>query len=198
MKNLSTSVEDRVKALARVACIVGGWLLILLSIMVCAEIVLRKVFNHSLQGVDEYGGYALAVTSAIGFAFAFYEGSHIRIDVLVRRLPRSLRILSSVVAHLSLLVVAGLFAKYAVLLTIESWEINAFANTPLRTPLYVPQAIWAGGMCLFFVALSVRLLVMLEGVVRKQWPDLVALLDTRDADVAEIERVLHDIEGHGE
>ncbi|MBL6946398.1 MAG: TRAP transporter small permease [Rhodospirillales bacterium] len=197
MKNLSNSVENGVKAVSRIAYIGGGWLLIILSVLVCAEIVLRKVFSQSLQGVDEYGGYALAVTSAIGFAFAFYEGSHIRIDVLVTRLPRSLRILSSVVAHLSLLVVAWLFAKYAVLLTIESWEISAFANTPLRTPLFIPQAIWAGGMCLFFVALAVRLLKILEGVARKQWQDLVALLDTRDADSAEIERVLHDIERHG-
>lgn len=198
MKNIGNSVEGGVKTISRIAYIVGGWLLILLSIMVCAEIVLRKVFNQSLQGVDEYGGYALAVTSAIGFAFAFYEGSHIRIDVLVRRLPQSLRILSSLVAHLSLLVVAGLFAWYAALLTIESWEIDAFANTPLRTPLYIPQAIWAGGMGLFFVALSVRLLVIVEGVVRKQWPELVALLDSADEDAAEIKRVLLDIEGNRE
>ena len=195
MKNIGGNAEGWVKAFSRFAYIVGGWLLILLSIMVCAEIILRKVFNQSLQGVDEYGGYALAVTSAIGFAYAFYEGAHIRIDVLVRRMPQSLRILSALVAHLSLLVVAGLFAKYAVLLTIESWEIDAFANTPLRTPLYIPQAIWAGGMCLFFVALLVRLFMIIEGAVRKQWPDLAALLDTRDADATEIERVLQDIEG---
>lgn len=198
MKNLTVRAENGVKTLSRIAYIVGGWLLILLSLMVCAEVVLRKVFNHSLQGVDEYGGYALAITSAIGFAYAFYEGAHIRIDVLIRRLPRSLRIVSSVVAHLSLLFVAGLFAKYTALLAIESWELGAFANTPLRTPLYIPQAVWAGGMFLFLVALAVRLAVILEGLVRRQWPDLVTLLDPRAEDVAEIERVLHDIEGHGQ
>ncbi len=59
MKNIGNSVEGGVKTISRIAYIVGGWLLILLSIMVCAEIVLRKVFNQSLQGVDEYGGYRL-------------------------------------------------------------------------------------------------------------------------------------------
>ena len=195
MKNLATRTEGWVKALARVGYILGGWLLILLSVMVCAEIVLRKVFNQSLQGVDEYGGYALAVTSAIGFAYAFYEGSHIRIDVLVRRLPRGLRIASSLVAHLSLLFVAAFFAKYAVLLALESWDMESFANTPLRTPLFIPQAIWAGGMCLFALAIAIRLAVMLQTFLRKQWPVLVLMLDPKDADEAEIHRVLHDIEG---
>ena len=180
MKNLSGSVENGVKAISRMAYIVGGWALIVLSIMVCVEVVLRKVFSLSLQGVDEYGGYALAITSAVGFAFTFYEGSHIRIDVLVRLLPRFLRITSSVVAHLSLIAVAALLANYAVDLTVESWEIGAFANTPLRTPLYIPQAVWSAGLCLFVIALVVRLAVILEGVARKQWPELIALLDTQE------------------
>jgi TRAP-type C4-dicarboxylate transport system permease small subunit len=130
--------------------------------------------------VDEYGGYVLAITSAVGFAYTFYEGSHIRIDVLVRLLPRSLRMASWFIAHLSLIFVAALFAQHAVFLALESWDFGAFANTPLRTPLYIPQAIWAGGFCLFVIALVVRLAVILEGVLRSQWPEVVALLDTHE------------------
>lgn len=195
MKNLASRIENGVKALSRVAYILGGWLLILLSVMVCVEIVLRKVFNQSLQGVDEYGGYVLAITSAFGFAFAFYEGSHIRIDVLVRRLPRGLRIVSSLVALLSLLFVAAFIAKYTVLLAVESWDMESFANTPLRTPLFIPQAIWAAGICLFALAIAMRLLVMLQSALRRQWPLLALMLDPKDGDEAEIHRVLQDIEG---
>lgn len=195
MKNPAGRIENGVRALARIGYIAGGWCLILLSLMICVEVVLRKVFNQSLQGVDEYGGYALAISSAIGFAYAFYEGSHIRIDVLVRRLPRGLRIASSLVAHFSLFFVATFFAKYAVLLTLESWDMDSFANTPLRTPLVIPQGIWALGMCLFSLAVGVRLLVVLQGLLRKQWPLLISLLDPRDEDEVEIRRVMHDIEG---
>jgi hypothetical protein len=34
----------------------------------CVEMVSRKLFNYNLQGIDEIGGYTLAVTSAIGFS----------------------------------------------------------------------------------------------------------------------------------
>jgi len=195
MRNLAGQIETGVKAIARLGYIVGGWCLILLSLMICVEVVLRKVFNQSLQGVDEYGGYALAISSAIGFAYAFYEGSHIRIDVLVRRLPRGLRIASSLVAHLSLFFVATFFAKYAVLLTLESLDMESFANTPLRTPLYIPQGIWAFGMCLFALAVGVRLLLILQGLLQKQWPLLISLLDPRSEDETELKRVMQDIEG---
>jgi TRAP-type C4-dicarboxylate transport system permease small subunit len=41
-----------------------------LSFLVTVETLLRKVFNFSLQGAAELGGYALAVGSAIGFGLA--------------------------------------------------------------------------------------------------------------------------------
>ena len=51
---------------ATLAC---GWWLIALSVATCVEMVGRKLFGFSLQGVDELGGYTLAVTSAIGFSY---------------------------------------------------------------------------------------------------------------------------------
>lgn len=193
MKNYAEKVESVTKSLSKVVCIAGGWLLIFLSVMICVEVFLRKVFNHSLQGVDEYGGYALALTSALGFAYAFYEGSHIKIDVLVRLLPRPFRIGSALLAQVSLLIVASILAHRAVLQALDSWELQAFANTPLRTPLYIPQAIWAAGICLFVAALAIRMTRILEGTFRKQWPELIALLDT-DQQGEEIEEVLSEVE----
>ena len=193
MKNYTGKIEEITRPLSAVVCIAGGWFLILMSVLVCVEVLLRKVFSHSLQGVDEYGGYALALTSALGFAYAFYEGSHIKIDVLVRLLPRSWRICSALMAHISLFVVATILAYQAVLQALYSWNLKAFANTPLRTPLYIPQGIWAAGFCLFSLALGIRISMIVERTVRKQWAELLSLLDAEQEDekfsktIAEIE-----------
>ena len=52
-----------------------------LAVVVTVETVARKVFNVSLQGADELGGYALAVGSTIAFSLALMGRNHIRVDV---------------------------------------------------------------------------------------------------------------------
>lgn len=193
MKSYSEKIESKTKGLSKAVCITGGWLLILMSVMVCVEVILRKIFNHSLQGVDEYGGYALAITSALGFTYAFYEGSHIKIDVLVRLFPRGFRIASALLAQISLLIVAAILAYHAAYQTLDSWEMQAFANTPLRTPLYIPQGIWAAGICLFVLALFFRLIRIMEHTLRRQWATLIQLLDT-DQESEEIHKVIAEVE----
>ena len=42
--------------------IFGGYILLLLSFLIVTEIVARKFFSYSLQGIDEIGGYVVAVT----------------------------------------------------------------------------------------------------------------------------------------
>ena len=51
-----------------VLVVICGWWLVLFSLASCFEMVSRKLFQYSLQGVDEIGGYTLAITSAVGFA----------------------------------------------------------------------------------------------------------------------------------
>ena len=92
MRHIVNKVETAMGAVSTAFCLIGGWLLIALSFAICLEVIL------SLQGIDEYGGYALAVTSALGMAFCFYDHAHIRIDLLVRRLPSPLFRASSFIA----------------------------------------------------------------------------------------------------
>lgn len=187
--------ESFLKKLSRHVCILGGWLLILASIMICVEVVLRKIFNHSLQGIDEYGGYSLALTAALGLSYAFYESTHIRIDVLIRLLPKPLRIISGILALITLFGVAMFFAFITLSHAFESWNLGAFANTPLRTPLYIPQSIWAAGFCLFAMILGVRLLLLIEMAIRKQKSQVLNFLDT-DQGASEIKTTIDEISKH--
>ena len=59
---------------------------------------MRKVLNRSLQGVDELGGYVLAVGTGLSFAAALLARAHIRIDVIHERLPRALRVAFNIAA----------------------------------------------------------------------------------------------------
>lgn len=129
-----------------------GWWLILLSVLTCVEMVTRKLFSFSLQGVDEVGGYTLAITGAIGFSYTLITRGHTRIDFLVSKLPAQWR---SPLNTLAMVTLAGL-AVFAVMrgwvVLSESIEFQSHSTTPLQTPMWIPQALWLAGWALFMVA----------------------------------------------
>ena len=53
-----------------------GLIFVALSLVVAVETLVRKVFNFSLQGADELGGYALAFGATIAFSLALMGKSH--------------------------------------------------------------------------------------------------------------------------
>ena len=134
---------------ASVLVILCGWWLILFSLASCFEMVARKLFQFSLQGVDEIGGYTLAVVSAIGFSYTLITRGHTRIDFLVSRFPEKVRAALNCLAMATL---AGmvLFAAYRCWNVLEETiEFQSTATTPLQTPLWIPQSMWYLGIVLF-------------------------------------------------
>jgi TRAP-type C4-dicarboxylate transport system permease small subunit len=142
---------------------VGAWLFgavfVLLSFAVAVEVTLRKVLNVSLQGVDELGGYSLAIGAGLAFSLALVGRSHIRIDLVHERLPRGLRLALNVVAVGSLAAVAAALAVLAWIALSDSISMNSTAQTPWATPLRWPQGVW-------FVVLSVFALVAIGSLLR--------------------------------
>src|SRR5688572_3508184 len=84
----AAGVKDRIES--ALATVFGGIFLVL-AVIVTVETVMRKVFNVSLQGADELGGYALAVGSTIAFSLALMGRNHIRVDVFHEKFSRGMQ-----------------------------------------------------------------------------------------------------------
>lgn len=128
-----------------------GWWLIVLSALTCVEMVTRKLFSFSLQGIDEVGGYTLAIVGAVGFSYTLLTRGHTRIDFLIGKLPAAVRSALNALAMLTLAAMAvfAVWRCYTVLA--ESIEFQSHATTPLQTPLWLPQGLWLTGWALFAV-----------------------------------------------
>ncbi|CAN5682492.1 hypothetical protein BH09PSE5_BH09PSE5_12820 [soil metagenome] len=140
------------RVLARVVdilIIIVGWWLLILSVLSCIEMVTRKLFSFSLQGIDEIGGYTLAVTGAVGFSYALITRAHTRIDFLIGKLPAKVRSPLNVFAMVTLaaMTVFSVLEGYTVLS--ESIEFGSRATTPLQTPMWIPQLMWLVGWAVF-------------------------------------------------
>jgi len=137
------------KKLANFLSAIFGYLLLLLSMLVVIETIGRKWLGFSLQGVDELGGYILAVTTGLAFTVALIDRAHIRIDLFYDRCSTTLR---PWLDWLSLLLVAcmSILLSYVALLSLrETIEFGSTAPTPWATPMVWPQGFWMATLILF-------------------------------------------------
>ena len=133
---------------------VFGGIFLLLSVVVVVETVSRKVFNVSLQGADELGGYALAVGSTIAFSLALMGRNHIRVDVFHEKFPRALQAALNWLSIVSLAVL-GLFIAWVAWKVIgDTRQYGSTAQTPWATPLIWPQSVWYAGLAIFALVAS--------------------------------------------
>jgi TRAP-type C4-dicarboxylate transport system permease small subunit len=154
--------RDALLELSRRLCRWGAWfggvLLIVSSVLITVEIVLRKVFNSSTGGADELTGYALAAASAWAFGFAVLERAHIRITSLYILFPKWAQAVLDVVAVASLLLFFGLVLYFGAIMFAESVRLGSHSRTGLSIPLVIPQFVWLAGLVLA-VAVTALLLV---------------------------------------
>ena len=139
-------MKDRIETF--LATIFGG-IFLFLSVVVVVETVSRKLFNFSLQGADELGGYALAVGSTISFSLALMGRNHIRVDVFHEMFPRRVQAMMNWLS-ITALAVLGVFIAWVAFKVIgDTRQYGSTAQTPWATPLIWPQSVWFAGLVIF-------------------------------------------------
>jgi len=153
---------ERVTALAerisRYAAWGGGILILLCAVLVAIEVVLRKAFAITLGGANELSGYALGISMTWSLAFTLLHRANVRIDVLYQQLPRRVCAVLDLLALIMMVVFVGLLARYGFDTLADTYSFMSRANTPLQTPLVIPQTMWFAGF-LLFLAVAALLIV---------------------------------------
>ena len=129
--------------------ILGGYGCLGLSFLIVYEIFARKLFNHSLQGVDEIGGYVVAIIGTFGMALAALERAHTRIDVLLLRLPARVQAGLNLLSYVALGLGAAFMGYMGWRTLDESLTFGSVSSSPLQVPLWIPQSLWMAGLVLF-------------------------------------------------
>jgi TRAP-type C4-dicarboxylate transport system permease small subunit len=149
-------------ALAALMAYIAGWNYIACALFITFDVLARSFLGFSSAATVEVTGYMLAGGIAWGLAHALARRAHIRVDVLVNRLPLWLRAWLHLLA-LALLAGFAVFAAWAAMeLVGESALFDAHDNSALHMPLVIPQGIWAFGLISFVVMCFV---LMLESVL---------------------------------
>ncbi len=134
----------------------AGWLFVLCAFFITFDVLARKFLGFSSQSTTELSGYMLGVGIAWGLAGALDARTHVRIDILIQKVPARFRGYLHWLALATLAVFAGFLVYGAWHTTMESWDFKATDNSLLKIPLIIPQGLWLIGTGVFGIMAALR------------------------------------------
>jgi len=136
----------------------GGALTLASVFLICFDVLARKFFGFTTGGADELSGYAFAISTSWALAFATLQRANVRVDVLYQKLPVRLSAVLDWISLVALAVFIAYLTYYAYGVAQTSWDQHSAANTPLATPLWIPQGLWTLGLIWMCLVLALMLL----------------------------------------
>ena len=110
-------------------------------LLICFDVIVRKFFGFTTGGADELSGYAFAISTSWSLAFVVLHRGNVRVDALYQHLPVRLSAILDWLSLVALGVFMAFLTYYASFVVDMSWAQNSAANTPLATPLWIPQGV---------------------------------------------------------
>jgi len=140
--------------------------LLAVVVIVCANVMGRGFFGTPVKGTVDIVGLLGAVI--IGWAIAYTQSlkGHIRIDLLVQRLPPRLQCIVDSVIDLISLALFGLISWQTILFTDANFEVGELSEV-LRLPITLFSAVVATGCLALTLVLLLDLIKSVSKAVRK-------------------------------
>lgn len=138
---------------------IAGGLILCICLLISAQICLNALgriapgaLPSTIPSYADFSGFMLAGATFLALAHTLRAGGHIRVNLVVSRLPEKVQFASEVFV---LLVAAGLvgYAAYFMAdLVRESLHYGDVSNGIIPIPLWLPQSVAAFGITLLLVA----------------------------------------------
>jgi TRAP-type C4-dicarboxylate transport system permease small subunit len=116
--------------------------------LVVANIIGRYLFNHPVTGTLEITESLLVIIIFLSLAMTQYDGGHIRVTILTRRLPRRLARAATVFAMIFGAAFFTWCAYAAWRFAVQSWSFNEHEWGTVVFPLYPMKFIVFAGIAM--------------------------------------------------
>ncbi|MEP9366709.1 TRAP transporter small permease [Xanthobacter sp. VNH20] len=146
------------EALSRGAVWFGGALTIASVLLISFDVLCRKFIGWTTGGADELSSYAFAISTSWSLAFATLQRANVRVDVLYQYMPVRVAAVLDWLSLVALGTFMAVLTYYAYDVVGTSIAQGSHANTPLATPLSIPQGLWFLGLLFMCVILAMMLL----------------------------------------
>lgn len=127
--------------LDRWAMVLATLLLLATLVLMNAEVFARYLLGFSILISDEYASYFFIAATMLCMLPALRSGRFIRIEGVLRLLPRGVQAVLELVAGLCGAVVSGVLAWETWSMVQLSYELETTSIQASQTPLFIPQVI---------------------------------------------------------
>ncbi|MCB1461264.1 MAG: TRAP transporter small permease [Nitratireductor sp.] len=197
--NQAERALEALKSATNAALLLGGIVLLSTVAIILAEVAVRKLFNATIQGVDEIAGYGMALSFALALPNTIVRHTHIRVDVVYQFFTRKLQIFLGVVTLIVFAAYMSTLVYYCAMLALDSYESSVRSSGLLGVPLYIPQTLWVIGLAFALIVSIAMPLCALIAAASRNWAFVDHLIGRgekeADASMEEIEDVLKDAKG---
>jgi TRAP-type C4-dicarboxylate transport system permease small subunit len=138
---------------------IAGGLILCICLLISAQIGLNAfgrlapgLLPSTIPSYADFSGFMLAGATFLAMAHTLRAGGHIRVNLIVSRLPKR----GQFIAEAGVLVIATALVGYAAYfmgaLVLESIHYGDVSMGIIPVPLWIPQSVAAFGITLLFVA----------------------------------------------
>lgn len=171
VKVVVDAVDCAVSVMTRNCMRVAIVFLILLTVLILSEVILRKSIGFSLRITIEYCAYLSCAVIFLGLAGTFRAGAHLRVKILISRLGLKARRYADLLACVLALIFLFLLFKYTLDMVITSYQFGAVSRETIltigghtfQTPMWIPQLVLPVGVGLFILELLVHMVKLSFG-----------------------------------
>lgn len=129
---------------------------LLVSAQVGLNILARAggpALSYTIPSYADFAGFALAAASFLAMAYTLRAGAHIRVNLLVSRLPEGGQWVAEILSLALGAAMVGYATWFSVLLLAESWHYGDTSPGIIAVPLWIPQTSMVAGLALLTLAL---------------------------------------------
>ena len=149
---------------ATISSFFGVFAVLAMVLIIVVGVTFRYILKLPLRFDAEYTGYLLVMISFVGAAYALKAGSHVRVDILVRKLPPRIYKWVQVVTDIMSLFCISILLFYMWKLAYTNLLRGATSITSMATPLGPVQMLMPLGAALFLLQLLVEFSKSLRAV----------------------------------
>lgn len=135
--------------------------LVLICGLIMAQVVARNL-GSTVRDAEEFAAWAMAAAGFFGLPYALHCGSHIRVSMVTRFVPKSIHHAMEVLASVIGLALAAYLAWYVTAFVWESYRFKEVSQGLVPVPLWLPQLPMVLGSTLLTLAFAERLLCVLR------------------------------------
>lgn len=140
---------------------IAGGLILCICLLISTQIILNAfgrlspgTLPSTIPSYADFSGFMLAGATFLALAHTLRAGGHIRVNLVVTRLPERAQFVSEIFVLIIAMAILGYATWFMGALVLESVHYGDVSNGIVPVALWIPQSVAAFGVALLWVAVA--------------------------------------------